>query len=130
MKKGLKILVLLIVLSIGLGITGCKKDERKKEINKETKVEEQFDGKVVGTWERSIQEGTITYQLKKTKTGTYTLKDGQTKSSQKITFEALNGVLQITYEDGVTYHYPYRIIDDTLIIENTLGEETYHRIVR
>ena len=130
MKKGLKILVLLIVLSIGLGITGCKKDERKKEINKETIVEEQFDGKVVGTWERSIQEGAITYQLEKTKTGTYTLKDGQTKSSQKITFEALNGVLQITYEDGATYHYPYRIIDDTLIIENTLGEETYHRIVR
>jgi len=126
MKKKLNIIVLIVVFSIGLlTITGCKKEEKiETEINKE----EQFDAKIVGSWKKSTNNGSITYILRKNKTGTYTNRDDQTNEIKEFIYDTDSGIISITFEDGKLVQYPYSIREDKLVLVNIFGEETYHKI--
>lgn len=127
MKKEIKIIILLVIISIGLlTITGCQKEEKKEEteIIKEQKV----DGVIVGAWKKSTSNGYIRYGFNNNKKGSYIKVEGQTMEAGKFTYDTDNGTISITFEDKRLVQYSYYFKDDDLIIVSNLGEETYHRI--
>lgn len=127
MKKEIKIIILLVIISIGLlTITGCQKEEKKEQ--PEIIKEQQVDGIIVGAWEKSTSNGYIRYTFNKNKNGTNLKVEGQTVEGRKFTYDTDNGIISITFEDKRLVQYSYYFRDDDLIIVSNLGEETYHRI--
>lgn len=127
MKKEIRIILILVILSIGLlTITGCQKEEKKEQ--PEIIKEQQADGIIVGSWEKSTSNGYIRYEFNKNKKGTYIKVEGKTTEKGKFTYDTDNRTISITFEDKRLVQYSYYFKDDNLIIVSNLGEETYHRI--
>lgn len=127
MKKEIKIIILLVIISIGLlTITGCQKEKKKEQ--PEIIKEQQVDGIIVGSWEKSTSNGFTRYEFNKNKKGSYIKVEGQTTEGGKFTYDTDSGTISITFEDKRLVQYSYYFKDDDLIIVSYLGEETYHRI--
>ena len=121
MRKGLKVLLILFVLFVGVfALTGCgKKEEATKNV----------DTKLVGTWESSIEGLTATYEFKKDGTGSYTLTNEVAAVVKEFTFETKDGVIYLVYDgEDLTYELPYSYKVNSLIITDSFDEEvTYLR---
>ena len=117
MKKISAILMVLLVFTMVLSLTGCgSKDENS----------------LVGTWEYSDTEyglGAV-YVLKDDGTGTYTMKVGEEEVTYELKYEVKDGHLLVSYvnneifsEDDV-FDSEFSFKDSkTMIVKDSFGEE-------
>lgn len=127
MKKGIKIIMIMVVLSIGLlTTTACQKEKKKEET--EIIKEQSVDDKIIGSWEKSTSNGFARFGFNKNKKGTYIKVEGQNTEGGLFNYDIESGIINITFEDKRLVQYSYYFRDDNLVIVSNLGEETYHRI--
>ena len=127
MKKGIKIIMIMVVLSIGLlTTTACQKEKIKEE--PEIIKEQSVDDKIIGSWEKSTSNGFTRFGFNKSKKGTYIKVEGQNTEGGLFNYDIESGIISITFEDKRLVQYSYYFRDDNLVIVSNLGEETYHRI--
>ena len=117
MKKNSAILMVLLVFTMVLSLTGCgSKNENS----------------LVGTWEYSDTEYDLgaVYVLNDDGTGTYTMKVGEEEVTYQLKYEAKDGHLLVSYvnneifsEDDV-FDSEFSFKDaKTMIVKDSFGEE-------
>lgn len=117
MKKNSAILMVLLVFTMVLSLTGCgSKNENS----------------LVGTWEYSDTEYDLgaVYVLNDDGTGTYTMKVGEEEVTYELKYEAKDGHLLVSYvnneifsEDDV-FDSEFSFKDaKTMIVKDSFGEE-------
>ena len=127
MKKGIKIIMIMVVLSIGLlTTTACQKEKKKEET--EIIKEQSVDDKIIKKKKKSTSNGFTRFGFNKNKKGTYIKVEGQNTEGGLFNYDIESGIINITFEDKRLVQYSYYFRDDNLVIVSNLGEETYHRI--
>jgi len=129
MKKGLKGLLLVLVLVLGVAvITGCEKKDTKSEetTKKEEKKEEKKNG-LIGTWELSEDDFTMTMIFKDEQKGSYKVSEGKDSDESDFTYKKDDKKLTIVYgkdEDKLENVFTYTLKDNKLTL-TTDTDDTY-----
>lgn len=113
MKKGMKSLLLVVVLVSSIFILGgCGKDYKKE---------------LIGTWVFTDPDGAYSarYILKEDGTGTYTITVGEVSDEKNITYKTDGKVIYMTFEnDTDVFENKYRIENNNLIVTDSFGTES------